>query len=188
MFFQKTIVLCNKYSFLFFCTLTDKYLSLRINKNKLKMPQTLCNILVHLVFHKKTSAPIIRDEEQHRLNRFVQCTCKNLKCHCLIANGTGDHLHLLVAWTPELSVAKLVKEVKRTATGFLKECDGAYYHEFYWQSGYGAFSVSYKLKDVVYKYIACQKEHHQKQTVRNEFEALLKNANIIDYNIDYYWY
>lgn len=151
------------------------------------MSQTLSNILVHVVFHKKTSAPAIRENEQHRLNRFVQRTCENLKCHCLIANGPGDHLHLLAALSPEVSVAQLVKEVKRTATGFLKECDMAYYHDFYWQAGYGVFSVSAKLKDAVYAYITRQKEHHQKQPAQSEFEALLRSAGVTDYRTDYYW-
>lgn len=151
------------------------------------MPQTLTHILVHCVFHKKRSAPIIRTEDHLRAKCFVQETCSQLRCPCLIANGTGDHLHLLVYLSPTVSLSDLVKEVKRVSTNFLKKCDSIYYKDFHWQAGYAAFSVSYKLKEVVYQYIAQQEEHHRKQSLEDEFMALLRNAHIEGFEEEYYW-
>ena len=151
------------------------------------MPQTLCSLLIHGVFHKKTSAPCIRREDQKRLNAFVQKTCETYQCPCLIVNGPGDHLHFLVLLSQEVTLSHLIKEIKRTSTLFLKECDGAYYHHFHWQSGYGGFSVSEKLKNVVYEYILRQEEHHKKRSMYDEFEMLLKNAGITQYENRYYW-
>ncbi len=151
------------------------------------MPQTLCSLLIHGVFHKKTSAPCIRREDQKRLNAFVQKTCETYQCPCLIVNGPGDHLHFLVLLSQEVTLSHLIKEIKRTSTLFLKECDGVYYHHFHWQSGYGGFSVSEKLKNVVYEYILRQEEHHKKRSMYDEFEMLLKNAGITQYENRYYW-
>ena len=142
------------------------------------MVQTLSNLLIHCVFHKKASAPAIRDEEQKRLNLFIEQTARHYQCSCLIANGTGNHLHLLVVLSVELPLAQFVKEIKRLSTRFLKECDAGYYHSFYWQAGYAAFSVSEKYKDAVYGYIARQKEHHRCCSPQREFELLLRNAGI----------
>ena len=142
------------------------------------MPQTLCHLLIHCVFHKKVSAPTIRDIDQRRLNIFIKDTCENYGCSCIIANGPGDHLHLLTTLSPEIPLSTFIKEIKRLSSRFLKECDSIYYHNFYWQSGYAGFSVSRKFKKSVYQYIITQKEHHQKRSTDSELEALLRNAGI----------
>ena len=49
---------------------------------------------------------------------------------------------------------------------------------FEWQEGYGAFSYSHSQCDAVYRYIANQKNHHKKQTFREEYLGLLKEFNI----------
>ena len=151
------------------------------------MSQTLCNLLIHGVFHKKRTAPDIRRDDQTRLNSFIQRTCEAHKCPCLIANGPGDHIHFLIVVSPEMALSHLVGEMKRTSTLFLKQCDVTYYHRFQWQSGYGGFSVSEKLRDAVYQYIAQQEEHHKRHSVQDEFELLLRNAGVTRYEGQYYW-
>ena len=151
------------------------------------MSQTLCNLLIHGVFHKKRTAPDIRRDDQTRLNSFIQRTCEAHKCPCLIANGPGDHIHFLIVVSPEMALSHLVGEMKRTSTLFLKQCDATYYHRFQWQSGYGGFSVSEKLRDAVYQYIAQQEEHHKRYSVQDEFELLLRNAGVTRYEGQYYW-
>ena len=151
------------------------------------MSQTLCNLLIHGVFHKKGTAPNIRKDDQQRLHSFIQQTCKTHQCPCLIVNGPGDHLHFLVVLSPNMALSHLVGEIKRTSTLFLKECDATYYCRFQWQSGYGGFTVSERLRDAVYNYIAHQEEHHKRNSVQDEFELLLKNAGVIRYESRYYW-
>ena len=151
------------------------------------MPHSLTHLLIHCVYHKGRYAPIIREEDQYRLNGFIIEQSKHLKSHCLIANGPGDHIHLLVALSANISLSQFIKEIKRTSTGFLKECQPGYYHSFHWQEGYAAFSVSYRLKDHVYAYILKQKEHHQKNPMREELELLLRNAHITSSSEKYYW-
>ena len=151
------------------------------------MSQSLCNLLVHCVFHKSQSAPMIKIDDQQLLNKYIIEICEKLKCHCLVANGPGDHEHILVVLSSNVAVAQLVKEVKRVSTTFLKEHDAAYYLGFHWQSGYGAFSVSYKHKDAVFQYIMNQVGHHQKHSSEDEFVALLHSANIQDYTKEFYW-
>lgn len=151
------------------------------------MSQSLTNILVHCVFHKSQIAPVIKPEDRQIVNRFVRETCQNLGCPCLIANGPGDHLHLLLALSPTVALSDLVKEVKRLTTRLLKDKDSQLYCNFSWQSGYGAFSVSSKFKDAIYNYIVHQEEHHHNQSSKDEFLLLLRNAQITKYDDDLYW-
>jgi hypothetical protein len=51
-------------------------------------------------------------------------------------------------------------------------------HKFYWQEGYGAFSYSHSALDHVIGYINNQKEHHKKQSFREEYTDFLKKFQI----------
>jgi putative transposase len=57
---------------------------------------------------------------------------------------------------------------------------------FYWQDGYGIFSVNPTETDIVVKYIENQQEHHKKITFKDEFRAFLKKYNV-DYDERYIW-
>jgi len=167
--------------------ITYIYLFLHLQLNTYTLSQVLTNILLHVVFHKKTVSPTVRSDDQKRLNLYVMEACRRLECHPLIVNGPGDHLHLLFDMPPTVSLSAMLKELKRTSSLFLKESDGKYYHNFYWQAGYGAFSVSHKLKDAVYKYIENQQEHHRRCKADDEFEMLIRNAWVENYKREYYW-
>jgi hypothetical protein len=63
---------------------------------------------------------------------------------------------------------------------------GEKWKKFYWQSGYGAFSVNPTEVEAVKKYIEEQKEHHRKRTFKEEYLAFLKKYNV-DYDERYVW-
>ena len=56
--------------------------------------------------------------------------------------------------------------------------------QFYWQSGYGAFSVSQSNVKHVRLYIKNQRQHHQKQNFQDEFKKFLTQHEI-DYDEKY---
>ena len=57
---------------------------------------------------------------------------------------------------------------------------------FFWQDGYGAFSVNPSEIDIVIKYIANQKEHHSKKTFQEEYRAFLERHQVA-YDERYVW-
>jgi REP element-mobilizing transposase RayT len=57
---------------------------------------------------------------------------------------------------------------------------------FYWQEGYGAFSVNPSEVDKVIDYISNQKAHHAKASFQSEFRAFLKKYNVV-YDEKYVW-
>lgn len=80
---------------------------------------------------------------------------------------------------------KLVEEIKSHSSKWIKT-KGEAYLNFYWQDGYGAFSVNPKDVDVVKAYIANQKEHHSKKTFQSEYRAIL-NKYEMDFDERYVW-
>ncbi|MCK4542633.1 MAG: hypothetical protein KAU17_10410, partial [Spirochaetales bacterium] len=57
---------------------------------------------------------------------------------------------------------------------------------FYWQDGYGAFSVNPRAVDIVTAYIDRQYEHHNKKTFQEEYMALLKKHEVV-FDERYIW-
>ena len=73
-----------------------------------------------------------------------------------------------------LPLAKAVQELKGNSSRWLHE----HGHQFAWQEGYGAFSVSQSQRQTVIDYIANQAEHHKKWSFEQEFMTLLRKANV----------
>ena len=46
--------------------------------------------------------------------------------------------------------------------------------KFYWQTGYGAFSVSPSMEDAVARYIENQEKHHAKRTFQDELREFFR--------------
>ena len=80
---------------------------------------------------------------------------------------------------------KLLEEVKAHSSKWIKTKDPRL-KKFYWQNGYGAFSVNPAEVDIVIKYIENQKEHHKKKTFQDEYRAFL-NKYKVDYDERYIW-
>jgi len=78
-------------------------------------------------------------------------------------------VHLLVRWSPTVSVAELIGEVKGASSHFVTHqlLPKAF---FKWQGAYGAFTVSREHVERVRHYIEHQKEHHAMQTVVSAWE------------------
>lgn len=95
----------------------------------------------------------------------------------------SDHVHILFVLSKNVCLMHVVEEVKRNSSRWIKSLD-AHYAKFEWQGGYGAFSVSQSVVDKTLQYIKRQREHHKKQTFREEYIEFLKTYNV-DYNDGY---
>ena len=80
---------------------------------------------------------------------------------------------------------KLMEELKSHSSKWIKT-KGTAYQNFYWQDGYGAFSVNPREVDTVIAYIANQYEHHNKKTFQDEYRAFLKKYQV-EYDERYVW-
>ncbi len=111
------------------------------------------------------------------MNAYLGGILKELKSPAIEINCVADHVHVLFCLSRNHSLAKVVEEVKKGSSKWIKTRSPAL-SEFYWQAGYGSFSVSQSNVAAVRKYIVHQEEHHQKMTFQQEFVALLKKHHI----------
>jgi len=96
-----------------------------------------------------------------------------------------DHIHILFSLSKKVALVKVVEEIKKNSSRWIKEQDSRY-TDFYWQNGYGAFSVSPRHIDIVTNYIINQKEHHREKTFKSEYIGFL-NKYDINYDERYVW-
>ena len=80
----------------------------------------------------------------------------------------------------------VIEEVKKGSSKWMKTSEGTKNVNFYWQGGYGAFSVSESKVEVVRRYIQNQEEHHAKFSFEQEYRALLR-ANGVEFKPEYLW-
>ncbi len=149
------------------------------------MPQSLACILVHIVFSTKHRQPLIKPEIETELFKYMSSIYREHKSPALALNGTDNHVHSLVSLAKTITLSKLIEEVKRSSSKWIKT-KGEAYRNFYWQNGYGAFSISQSHVEALKRYIANQKEHHKRQTFQDEFRALLRRYGV-EYDERYVW-
>jgi putative transposase len=141
------------------------------------MAQTLVRVLVHLIFSTKDRANVILPGVESELHTYLAGIANNLDSPCLAVNGTPDHVHMLVSQSKNLALAKLVEEVKKGSSKWIKT-KGAALKRFHWQDGYAAFSVSQSKVKAVEAYIAEQKEHHRRKSFQEELIQFLRKHGV----------
>jgi putative transposase len=149
------------------------------------MAQTLVKLYVHIIFSTKNRADLIQTEIEEELFAYIGGITNQNKSKLLAANGTADHIHLLVSMSKNIELSELVGDIKRDSSKWIKT-KGAAYRRFRWQDGYGAFSVGYTQIEDVKKYIANQKTHHADVSFEDEFRYFL-NKYEMEYDERYVW-
>ena len=142
------------------------------------MSQSLSQIYLHLVFSTKHRQPFLRDEAlRAEMHKYLGGACRDLKCPSLVVGGVEDHVHILCRLSKTMAVSDLLAELKRESSKWIKTKD-AKLSKFYWQDGYGAFSISPSHVDALKQYIANQAEHHRRESFQDEFRRLLRKYEL----------
>jgi REP element-mobilizing transposase RayT len=150
------------------------------------MPQSLANILLHVVFSTKNRAPFLQKPAiREEMNAYLVGTLAAIDCPSLIVRTVEDHLHCLCQLSRTKSIAKLVEEMKVESSSWAKKQAQAL-RDFHWQAGYAAFSVSQSNAPQVKAYIANQEQHHRKISFQNEVRLLLARHQL-DFDERYIW-
>ncbi len=95
----------------------------------------------------------------------------------LAIGGIDNHVHLLLSLPATISLAKAMQTLKGVSSKWVND-NFSLRHEFAWQEGYAAFSVSISEVPKTVAYIKNQREHHRKQSFEEEFLLFLKRHGI----------
>lgn len=147
------------------------------------MPGTYSQILLHTVFSTKRRATLITPAIQPRLYDYIGGIVRAEKGSIYAIGGMSDHLHLLLRWRTDATIADLMRTVKARSSVWVHRTfsDAA---AFSWQEGYAVFSVSKSAEPDVKAYIENQAEDHKKRDFQEELLALLR-AHGVDFDPRY---
>lgn len=141
------------------------------------MPQSLVKNLIHLVYSTKNRQPCLTKSIRDNLYAYQAGIFKTWESPAVIIGGVDDHVHALFSLSKNHALKKIVEEVKKGSSKWMKE-QGAAFADFHWQNGYAGFSVSQSKVANVVDYIERQEQHHRKATFQSELRLLFERHGI----------
>ncbi len=145
---------------------------------------TYSQILYQIVFGSKGYADFLTRENQGFLFGYIVGMLKRRECHSYQVGGFGNHIHVLTHLSSTITLADLVREVKRASHEMMIR-DRKLFNIFPgWQVGYGAFTYHISMKPVLIKYILNQEEHHRNISFKEDMINLL-NENMVPFKEEY---
>ena len=112
------------------------------------MPQSLSKVILHITFSTKNREPWLDREVRPRVHAYVATVCRDLGAELVRVGGVADHVHIVTTLPRTVSQAQLVEQIKKASSKWIKALKPRY-RGFFWQRGYGAFSVSPSQLDAV---------------------------------------
>jgi REP element-mobilizing transposase RayT len=149
------------------------------------MPQSLSKVIVHLIFSTKEREPWLDLEVRQRMHAYLATICRDLGGEAFRVGGAADHVHVVTTLPRTLSQAELIEGIKKTSSKWIKALAPKYGH-FYWQRGYGAFSVSPSQLEAVLEYVQSQEEHHRSRSFQEEYRGFLQKHGV-EFDERYVW-
>ena len=149
------------------------------------MPQSLAEVLVHIVFSTRDRQPWIDDSWRAELHAYIGGVIRNTRGTLVTAGSIEDHIHLLVRVPRTVAFGDLVRAVKIASGNWIRKrisIAGG----FRWQAGYAVFSVSTSLAPKVMRYIEGQRLHHAQQGFCDEYRRLLQ-VHSVEFDERYLW-
>lgn len=134
-------------------------------------------ILYHIIFRTKNSRRSLPPEHARQLFAYIYGIIKIKNCHLYRINGVEDHIHILTSLRPDLALADLIRDIKKSSSIWLKT-NGDFPDFDGWASGYAALTYSWQDKDVIIKYIRNQQEHHRSRTFSDELRHIVTEQGI----------
>ncbi|WP_339700117.1 IS200/IS605 family transposase [Algoriphagus aquimarinus] len=149
------------------------------------MGQSLVKNYVHIIFSTKNRQPLLQNDYEEELYKYLGGTCKTHHCTPIQVGGHLDHVHILCLLSKNMTIAGLLEELKTDSSKWMKK-RAEQLSKFYWQDGYGAFSINPSQVDTVINYIKNQHEHHTNKSFQDEYRGFLKKYKV-DYDERHVW-
>ena len=149
------------------------------------MPQSLSKVIVHFIFSTRDRHPWLDANVRPRMHAYLGTICRDAGAEAYRVGGVSDHVHLVTTLPRTLSQADMLEGLKKKSSKWIKGLAADYRH-FYWQRGYGAFSVSPSQLDALLAYVESQEEHHRSRTFQEEYREFLRKYGV-EYDERYIW-
>ena len=149
------------------------------------MPQSLSKVILHIIFSTKNRQPWLDSIVRSRMHAYLATICRDIGADLVHVGGVADHVHIVTTLPRTVSQAELIERIKKASSKWIKKLD-ARYRGFFWQRGYGGFSVSPSQLEAVLQYVKAQQDHHRARTFQEEYRELLRKHDL-EFDERYVW-
>jgi len=84
------------------------------------MPQSLHTIPIHLIWSTKNRLPLIKPEIENELYKYMASIFREYNSPALTINSSTDHIHILSMLSRTIPIARLIEEVKKNSSKWIK--------------------------------------------------------------------
>lgn len=117
----------------------------------------------HIVLTPKYRRRVITERVRDLLVETATDVCEKWGVDLTAADGTDDHLHLLIAYPPNVELSKLVGAIKTATSKKIRaqgwpEVKRALWGEHFWSPSYCVVSTGGAPLDVVQRYVEGQRQ------------------------------
>ncbi len=145
---------------------------------------TYTQILYQIVFGSKDYIDFLNRENQGFLFGYIVGMLRKRECHPYQVGGYGNHVHILTHLSTTVTLADLVRDIKKASHEMIVRDKRSFRLFPGWQVGYGAFTYHISMKPVLIKYIRNQEQHHKGISFRDEMICLLQE-NLVPFKEEY---
>ena len=87
----------------------------------LRKRHSVSKLVVHLVFTTKYRRKLFEGYMIQQLRDSFESACAKLECKLIEMDGEKDHVHLLIAYPPKLSISVMVNNLKAVSSRMLRQ-------------------------------------------------------------------
>ncbi|MDH6099590.1 IS200/IS605 family transposase [Anabaenopsis sp. FSS-46] len=133
---------------------------------------SLWKLYYHIVWATKERLPLILPNQEPELYNYIIGKSDSLNCIVHSIGGMTDHIHVVVSIPPTIAIADFMKKIKGSSSHYLNQHYSMTSKKFYWQEGYGVFSLGSKQLEQAVNYVKNQKIHHLEGTTNPHLEKV----------------
>ena len=123
------------------------------------------DIEYHIVWTTKYRYKVLNGRIAERCRNLIRQSCNSMNVSIIKGSIGKEHIHIMVSCPPNLSVSKLVQQLKGKTSRVLlseyKELKKKYFRQHLWASGYFCRSVGSVTKDIIKEYIESQQDEYE---------------------------
>lgn len=121
------------------------------------------NLNAHIALTPKYRRKVITDRVQELLVATAREVCERWEVTLVAADGTDDHLHLLVEYPPKVALASLVGTIKTATAKQVRaqqwpEVRKALWDDHFWSPSYCVVSAGGAPLEIVKRYVEDQRQ------------------------------
>ena len=132
-----------------------------MSKDFIHKARGVSDLKCHLVLTPKYRKKIFNGPMLTRLEEIFRDLMEKWEGRVVEFNGEVDHVHLLIQYTPQTELSKLINNLKTVSSRYMRKefkerVDEFYWKDVLWTSGYGVFSCGGVTVEELKKYIENQ--------------------------------